>query len=76
MSLTVASITADRFAIAIIPHTIEHTNLLAKFVGGQVNLELDVIGKYIERLLALREGREPPADSSVSKGFLAEHGFV
>jgi len=75
ISLTIAAITADSFSIAIIPHTMKNTNLPARSPGDKVNLELDIIGKYVERLLALREGREPPPISGITTDFLAEHGF-
>jgi riboflavin synthase len=51
ISLTVASLTASTFAVAIIPHTFENTNLKQAGPGDAVNLEFDVIAKYVERLL-------------------------
>jgi len=55
ISLTVASLEAGSFSIAVIPHTAEVTTLGAKKVGALVNLEVDVLAKYVERQLALRE---------------------
>lgn len=52
VSLTVVSPTADRFAVAIIPYTYEHTNFRNLREGDTVNLEFDIIGKYIARQLA------------------------
>ncbi len=49
ISLTVASVQANSFEVSIIPHTKDHTTLLAKSVGDTVNLENDLVGKYIER---------------------------
>ena len=49
VSLTVVSPTADRFAVAIIPYTYEHTNFHRLRAGDTVNLEFDIIGKYIAR---------------------------
>lgn len=49
ISLTVASVQANSFEVSIIPHTKDHTTLLAKSVGDSVNLENDLVGKYIER---------------------------
>ena len=51
ISLTVAALHEDGFDVAVIPHTLEVTNLGAKQPGGQVNLEVDVLAKYVERLL-------------------------
>jgi riboflavin synthase len=54
ISLTIANLTDDYFEIAIIPKTWEVTNLSHLKPGDGVNLEVDVIGKYVERLLAFR----------------------
>ncbi|OYQ65102.1 riboflavin synthase [Aerococcus sp. 1KP-2016] len=51
ISLTVAKVDDQSFAVAIIPHTAEETILLKKAVGDTVNLECDMIGKYVEKLL-------------------------
>jgi riboflavin synthase len=51
ISLTVAALHDDGFSIAVIPHTLEVTTLGTKGVGGTVNLEADVLAKYVERLL-------------------------
>jgi riboflavin synthase len=55
VSLTVVEPTDDGFTVAIIPHTAEVTTLGAKRPGDTVNLEVDLIAKYVERLLAFRE---------------------
>jgi riboflavin synthase len=52
ISLTVASLAGSTFGVAIIPHTFENTNLKQARPGDPVNLELDVVAKYVERLLA------------------------
>ena len=49
ISLTVAGLEADRFAVQIVPHTWRHTNLHARRVGDAVNIECDIIGKYVAR---------------------------
>jgi len=54
ISLTVVNSQKDRFSVAIIPYTIEHTNLKYVEVGSIVNLEFDIIGKYVAKLLAMR----------------------
>ena len=51
ISLTVVSVEEDRFTVSILPHTRSHTNLGELGVGSHVNLEADVVGKYIERLM-------------------------
>jgi len=55
ISLTVADVTTDSFAIAVIPHTAEVTTLSERSTGDLVNLEVDVLAKYVERQLTLRE---------------------
>jgi len=54
ISLTVVNSTADQFSVAIIPYTHTHTNIGGITVGDSVNLEFDIVGKYVARLLALR----------------------
>lgn len=54
ISLTVVNSQNDRFSVAIIPYTIEHTNLQQVQVGTTVNIEFDIVGKYIAKLMALR----------------------
>jgi riboflavin synthase len=53
ISLTVAGLGGDRFDVQVVPHTIEHTNLRRTQVRDRVNLECDVIGKYVARAVAL-----------------------
>ena len=55
ISLTIAGLTDDYFEVAIIPKTLQVTNLYHLKPGDAVNLEVDVIGKYVERLLKFRE---------------------
>lgn len=56
ISLTVAQLGTDRFVLWIIPHTLAHTNLGGRRVGELVNLEYDLLAKYVERMLAHRLG--------------------
>jgi riboflavin synthase len=51
ISLTVAEVSGDTFAVWLIPTTIQVTNLREKQVGSPVNLEFDLLGKYVEKLL-------------------------
>ena len=55
VSLTVVNSKEDEFSVAIIPYTIEHTNFQNFAIGSKVNLEFDVIGKYVARLQRLRQ---------------------
>ena len=73
ISLTVAKLAGDAFSVAVIPHTFANTTLRGKRAGDRVNLELDMIGKYVARLM----GRAPatPGGGAISEDFLAEHGF-
>ncbi len=57
ISLTVAALRPSGFSVALIPYTLEHTNLRAARPGDRVNLEIDVIAKYVERLLAPASSR-------------------
>ena len=58
ISLTVASIAGDGIRIALIPHTLAATNLGTAVAGDQLNLEVDVIARYVERLMAREPARE------------------
>jgi riboflavin synthase len=68
VSLTVNSCGKNRFYVNMIPHTAQMTTLGFKKVGDAVNIETDIIGKYVERFLQPRKGMD--------MGFLAEHGFL
>jgi len=57
ISLTVAALRPGGFSVAVIPYTLEHTNLRAALPGDRVNLEIDVIAKYVEKLLAPASSR-------------------
>lgn len=54
VSLTIADLDEERFSVAIIPYTYENTTFRTLRVGSRVNLEFDVLGKYVERMLARR----------------------
>lgn len=72
VSLTVAAVDTDGFSVSIIPHTGAQTILLGKKPGDTVNLECDVIGKYVEKLLGPHQ--EKPG-SGITMDFLAQNGF-
>lgn len=73
ISLTVASVEADRFSVSVIPHTAAVTVLGRKRPGDIVNLETDLIGKYVEKLLRPAEDTAPKG--GISLEFLMENGF-
>lgn len=75
ISLTVAKLTEDSFSVSLIPHTGEATILLKKKPGDFVNLENDVIGKYVERLLHFKEPVAQQRTEKITMDFLMEHGF-
>lgn len=75
ISLTVANVSADSFAVSVIPHTAQMTTLCERKVGDFVNLENDMIGKYVEKLLQPADGVQP-ANSTVTKEFLTRHGYL
>jgi len=70
ISLTVAKLDKNRCAIAIIPHTVEMTNLKSLKPGDPVNLEADLIAKYVEKMMTA-----PPAESSLTIEELVRQGF-
>lgn len=73
ISLTVASVAADRFSVSVIPHTAAVTVLGRKRPGDIVNLETDIIGKYVEKLL--RPAADTAPKGGISLEFLMENGF-
>jgi riboflavin synthase len=75
ISLTVAEYGAQEFAASVIPHTARSTTLGRKKAGDRVNLENDLIAKYVEKFL--RPGEEPGGQpSKIDASFLAQHGFL
>jgi riboflavin synthase len=73
ISLTVIDVLSDSFTVSIIPHTAKMTTLGFKKTGDTVNLEADIIGRYVEKLLNKSRGKNP---APLSPEFLAEHGFL
>ena len=74
ISLTVNQVGADRFDVSIIPHTLGLTTLKDRQPGAQINLEVDVIGKYVERLLGPRDAAGEGGGLALQT--LAKHGFL
>ncbi len=77
ISLTVAQVGAEDFAVSIIPHTSANTTLLRKRIGDTVNLENDIVGKYVQRLVgqAQPQPQQQPHRSRITEEFLRENGF-
>lgn len=76
ISLTVARVDASSFGVSVIPHTRAQSNLREKRVGDSVNLETDIIGKYVERLLGNPlESASAPTGRGITESFLLENGF-
>lgn len=73
ISLTVARVTSGDFSVSLIPHTAKETVLGYKRVGDTVNLENDIVGKYIEHFLRLEE--TPVKQSGITRDFLLKAGF-
>ena len=74
ISLTVTQVTESSFSVSLIPHTAKETTLGLKDVGDSVNLETDIIGKYVEQMLKFnpKQTQEP----ALNKNMLLENGFI
>ena len=76
VSLTVAHLGDNDFTVSLIPHTAQVTTLLDKKVGDKLNIENDVVGKYVERLLSFSDkDKAVEKNSAISLKFLRENGF-
>ena len=74
ISLTVAALASQHFDVAVIPYTLQGTTLAEKRVGARLNLEADLIGKYVARLAAGRTAGPPTGELTLTA--LKEHGFA
>ena len=70
VSLTVANVEKNIFSVSIIPHTLNNTTLKDLKIGDYVNIETDILGRYVEKFLLTQN------NSSITLDFLAENGFV
>ena len=76
ISLTVATVGDLDFQVSVIPHTGEETTLLKKKPGSLVNLENDMMGKYVQKLLGIElEQKNAEQSSGITMDFLKEYGF-
>jgi len=79
ISLTVVSVDRDggRFAVSIIPHTLRETVLQHKHPGDTLNIECDILGKYVDHLLSMREGGPPTGQRrGLTESVLRDNGFM
>ena len=74
-SLTVNGVSGAEFELTIVPHTLGETVMADYQPGRQVNLEVDLLARYLERLLLGDQAAEPKA-SGLTEGFLAAHGYL
>lgn len=75
ISLTVTEVTEGTFSVSLIPHTAKETTLGIKKVGDKVNLETDIIGKYVERMLGFKS-EVKTKEEKLGMDFLAQNGFL
>ena len=75
ISLTVNAVSGAEFELNIVPHTLQETTMGQFKVGTQVNLEVDIIARYLERLL-LGDKAADVKTTNISESFLQEHGFM
>ncbi len=75
ISLTVARVTEKDFSVSVIPHTQGETNLTDRKIGDIVNLECDIVGKYVEKL-CMAKNKSTSVESRLSERFLIENGFM
>lgn len=79
ISLTVVHTSQNAFTVSIIPHTIGETVLNVKKTGDTINIECDILGKYVDHLLHYGKGHQETGAGkprSISEDFLANHGFA
>lgn len=76
ISLTVTEVTDSSFSVSLIPHTARETTLGFKKLGDEVNLETDIIGKYVEHLLNFKTSAKAENKNNLTKTFLFENGFI
>ena len=76
ISLTINYLTGCVLSLNLIPHTAERTNISTWKVGSKVNLEVDILARYVERLLLGDKAAETSQASKLSMEFLAENGFL
>ena len=73
VSLTVAGVDKDTFKVSIIPHTSQETTILSRDIGYEFNIENDIVGKYVEKMLRFRDEEKK---SNITEDFLMRNGFM
>ena len=76
ISLTINHLRGNILSLNLIPHTAERTNIGSWKTGAKVNLEVDILARYIERLLLGEKAAQVPQQSKISMDFLAANGFL
>ncbi|WP_438865265.1 riboflavin synthase [Neptunicella sp.] len=76
VSLTVNQVDGAAFRLTLVPHTMQETIIGSYQPGSKVNLEVDVIARYLERLMLGDKAAESTAKNDISLAFLAEHGYL
>jgi riboflavin synthase len=76
ISLTVNGVHGAEFDLTIVPHTVQETNIAGWQPGTRINLEVDVIARYLERLLLGEKAADAGNDGGITLAFLAENGFM
>ncbi len=76
ISLTITALSKDNFSVAVIPHSLQQTTLGKKEVGEKVNLENDLVAKYIEKLLQPKNSSSDKQASTLNLDLLRKHGFA
>ncbi len=76
ISLTVTEVTETCFSVSLIPHTAKETTLGFKTVGDKVNLETDIIGKYVERMLGFNSSPSFEKNEALDMDMLMKNGFI
>ncbi len=76
ISLTVNAIDGATFSLNIVPHTVQETNVGQWQTGSVVNLEVDLLARYLERLIMGDKAAQSTAKTDISLEFLAQHGFL
>lgn len=76
VSLTVNRCGEQSFDVNVVPHTARVTTIGSLRVGDEVNIEVDIIGKYVERFVQTFQESDSPSTGGVDRGFLAKHGII
>lgn len=75
-SLTVNALATDKFRLTIVPHTVKETIFADYQIGTKVNLEVDLIARYLERLLTKQDSHESAPESKITESLLQKSGFI